>query len=239
MSRFCGKCDFYDSINGKDEEYFKNTKIYIDGNLLDIKSEKDCIPYYAHIVGSFGGNKNGGVYNLTKYPWLRLERLRYGIMSFHYHYKQNLNEELIKNGFPPLYTEDECNENFWSNVDKLGPLFLKVTLFKDWKNNTYICEDKLNNKYLIRTLKETQGRYLIAKLEKKEFLDLLNNKTTMEQTFRNARKVFLTKYDLDKDSLNIRQKDPLKINKKHLPNPSVFLKDKADKNLIEEAIKLF
>ena len=54
MSRFSGKCDFYDTLsiwckgdNSKLEEFLANTDIYISGkgyreHKLDIKTEKDA-----------------------------------------------------------------------------------------------------------------------------------------------------------------------------------------------------
>lgn len=52
MSRFSGKCDFYDHIEINGIEKVLASNIYIGENIIPLKinSEKDCIPYYAHIV---------------------------------------------------------------------------------------------------------------------------------------------------------------------------------------------
>ena len=60
MSSYSGKCDVFDSLvmisKYTDEELANNVKIYQgygeDEKLLDIKCQKDLIPYYAHLVSS-------------------------------------------------------------------------------------------------------------------------------------------------------------------------------------------
>lgn len=60
MSKYSGKCDFYDHIEifGLDNVLASN--IYIGDNPvpLRIDSQKDCIPYYAHLV-SMSATTNG------------------------------------------------------------------------------------------------------------------------------------------------------------------------------------
>ena len=53
MSKFSGKCDCYDYFCGKDDEYIKNSDIYIGRNPvpLRIESHYSLAPYYPFIVG--------------------------------------------------------------------------------------------------------------------------------------------------------------------------------------------
>lgn len=53
MSKFSGKCDCYDYFCGKDNEYIKNSDIYIGRNPvpLRIESHYSLAPYYPFIVG--------------------------------------------------------------------------------------------------------------------------------------------------------------------------------------------
>jgi hypothetical protein len=57
VSKYSGRCDAYDSLimihEYTDEELRDNVKIYIGYNTepLPIKSKKELIPYYAHLVG--------------------------------------------------------------------------------------------------------------------------------------------------------------------------------------------
>ena len=59
MSKFSGKCDFYDVIEMRGFDYIKNSEIYV-GNIGPIKIEKpeDLIPYYGFLVSAGGFDKD-------------------------------------------------------------------------------------------------------------------------------------------------------------------------------------
>ena len=76
MSKYSGKCDFYDHIEMcKNEEEVLNTKIYIGNSEtpLNIHSMVDLIPYYPHIIylGVYNGENN--IVRLTEKPYTDIE----------------------------------------------------------------------------------------------------------------------------------------------------------------------
>ncbi len=75
MSRFSGKCDFYDHIEIWGAERTLKAKIYIrqdnENVLLNFKEYKDMIPYFPHIISSCCCSKTqGDVIYLTDFSWV-------------------------------------------------------------------------------------------------------------------------------------------------------------------------
>lgn len=83
MSKYSGKCDCYDSLimihNYTDEELANNVKIYQGygetRKQLNIKSRKDLIPYYGHLVSSAGHDnvERTASINITEESWVDME----------------------------------------------------------------------------------------------------------------------------------------------------------------------
>lgn len=238
MSEFSGKCDFCDTIGIFGLDYIKNSKIYLNGKLLELKTIEDCIPYYTHTISCSIGDKTGAVIYLSSYSWLREERNIYGIMSYHNYFRKELNEELEKFKLPKLYTDEECKNDFWSKVEIIGNLYKNALIIKDWKNDTYIYRDDKNIKYLIRTIDNVKGIYIIAQLDFLQLSDMIEDKLTLEESFRAAKNLYISSYNIAEDSLNLKKRDPLKISKKYLPKPGIFLSQetKAEKNELLDAI---
>ena len=79
MSKYSGKCDFADHIDIHGMDSVRKSKIYlgydnyIAGISLNIKSERDAMPFYTHII-SFCSMRDGvGNVVLTERSWLDLE----------------------------------------------------------------------------------------------------------------------------------------------------------------------
>lgn len=85
MSRFSGKCDFYDVIEIHKytlEELKNNVKIYVGiGNDKEIKIEKmsDLIPYYPYLisVGSYDNVERKSVIHLSNRSYVDIEERDY------------------------------------------------------------------------------------------------------------------------------------------------------------------
>ena len=103
MSRFSGKCDFYDTIMIWGIDHILNSDVYLGDSPvpLELHTIADCVPYYAHIVSVAGhDNVNHCSYiRLTKKSWVDLEAERYGELRIHEYYKKALQEELEKSKF--------------------------------------------------------------------------------------------------------------------------------------------
>lgn len=81
MSVYSGRCDVYDSLveinRYTDEELKNNVDIYIGniGTPLKIESQKDLIPYYAHLIGSacYNNKDKKACVHITSESWVDKE----------------------------------------------------------------------------------------------------------------------------------------------------------------------
>lgn len=97
MSKFSGKCDFYDEIQIFGLDYVLNATIYIKGQVepLNLNSLKDCVPYFPYIVTMASYNQNP-ILHLSSKSWVDIEEERYGHMRMHDLYREFLKEEIEK-----------------------------------------------------------------------------------------------------------------------------------------------
>lgn len=80
-----------------------DNEIYNLDKLLDIlkndeplvlKSRKDCIPYYPYVIGASFTTNGIGTIRLSSKSWVDIEEERYGHMSIHDYYRNELKKEL-------------------------------------------------------------------------------------------------------------------------------------------------
>ena len=123
MSRYSGKCDLYDMLDGYDDSFIANSKFYIDADYrshkLDIHTRKDCIPYYPYIVGMCGIDvkNNNGTFHLGTKPYYEEERTIDDETK--QLYRKELYEYMIKNGFSEIKAYQWCFPgNSW-NTEKM------------------------------------------------------------------------------------------------------------------------
>lgn len=106
MSKFSGKCDFYDEIEIFGLENILNSRIYVGDNKepLELTCREDCIPYYPYIVTASAKTNGVGTIFLTDKSWVDIEAEKYGEYPFHNHYRDLLKKELemAKNGHSAL-----------------------------------------------------------------------------------------------------------------------------------------
>lgn len=99
MSMYSGKCDFCDEIAIFGLGRILNAKVYVGESEtpLKLRSRRDCIPYYPHIVSrSFHSSEFGDVIRLSEKSWVDIEEERYGHLTAHDFYRQRLQEEIEK-----------------------------------------------------------------------------------------------------------------------------------------------
>lgn len=98
MSRFSGKCDFYDTIEIHGIDHVLNCNVYV-GNSdtpLNLHSIADCVQYFPYVVttAGFDNVNKRGMIRLTGRSWVDIEEERYGHMKIHQHYRDALAKEL-------------------------------------------------------------------------------------------------------------------------------------------------
>lgn len=85
MSKYSGKCDFFDHIDTRGVESLKRTTVYIDGikEPISIKSYADAIPYFAHTIVYCSCNTDNIVVTLSERSWVDVveERLLKGYLE--------------------------------------------------------------------------------------------------------------------------------------------------------------
>lgn len=98
MSRFSGKCDFFDEIEIFGLEHILNSEVCVGDSKEPLKLTclADCVPYFPHIVcfSHHDNAKNCGHIRLTEKSWVDIEAERYGEHNIHEHYRQVLREEI-------------------------------------------------------------------------------------------------------------------------------------------------
>lgn len=98
MSRFSGKCDFCDVIEICGLDFILNCEVFVGTERIELKTLKDCVPYYPHIVmSSYTDHKRcTGVILLSERSWVDMEEERYGHGSWHDWYRAELRREIEK-----------------------------------------------------------------------------------------------------------------------------------------------
>lgn len=75
MSKYSGKCDVYDHLGDKSDEYIANSDIYFgyEAVPLRINSQKDLMPYYPHLVCMAICSNGKHVVNITERSFVDTE----------------------------------------------------------------------------------------------------------------------------------------------------------------------
>ncbi len=104
MSRFSGKCDFYDSLciygDGdiqKGFEYYKNAHIYIGDKEHPLKftTLEELVPYFPYVITSGGFDNTNGANTtvfLTEKSWVEMNKDTMSESSYKYYTKTLKNE---------------------------------------------------------------------------------------------------------------------------------------------------
>lgn len=96
MSKFSGKCDFYDHISIAGLENVLKSKVYVgrSSQPLDLTCEADCVPYYPYVISSCGCTHGVGTIYLTERSWVDIEEKQIGHLPAHGMYRAFLQDEL-------------------------------------------------------------------------------------------------------------------------------------------------
>ena len=126
----------------------------------------------------------------------------------------------------------------WISLEKTGQLYMEKILVSFDVPVLFVCKDYENRKYLCLCVDESIGEYVIAELKINKLLDMINNKVTMEYTFRNCenKQLIITKYDYDNEKINFIVQDSQNVSSDMLSTVGAFLELTND--LIKEYIEL-
>ena len=98
MSRFSGKCDFYDEIEIHGLDRILSAKVYVGDctKPLKLKCLADCVPYYPYVVVSSFDLGGCMELHLTSKSWVDIQEERYGHFACYDNYRKILIEEIEK-----------------------------------------------------------------------------------------------------------------------------------------------
>ena len=77
MSKFTGKCDFYDHIEVCGIDSVLNSDVEVGDKPIQLNSLKDCALYYPNIISMSCSSNDHSYIRLTKDAWFNIEEHRY------------------------------------------------------------------------------------------------------------------------------------------------------------------
>lgn len=86
---------------------------------------------------------------------------------------------------------------FWNDVVGVGNLYTEKELVVGVEPVLFVCTVDGNEKkrYLVMTYDSYEGIYVMIKIDNKQLLDMLENRVTMEETFRKGTEIIKTYID--------------------------------------------
>lgn len=119
-------------------------------------------------------------------------------------------------------------EYYWDEIQGIGKLYVDIELVVGLEPVLFVCtvEGDVNKKYLVMTYDSCNGIYILRKIDNKELLDMLENRVTMERTFRNSASIFKTYID-ESDNLRFKIFEGLTFDEKFLPRKNEFFELKS------------
>lgn len=80
----------------------------------------------------------------------------------------------------------------WYRLNKVGQLYKEIDLVYGNEPVLFVCKDSFGQRYLFMTYDSVAMEYVFAPVTSHQLLDMLENRVTMEQTFRNCREIDTT-----------------------------------------------
>jgi len=119
-------------------------------------------------------------------------------------------------------------EYYWDEIQGIGKLYVDIELVVGFEPVLFVCtvEGDINKKYLVMTYDSCNGIYILRKIDNKELLDMLENRVTMEKTFRNSDFILKTYIDMS-DNLQFETFEGLTFDGKFLPKKNEFFELKS------------
>lgn len=197
MSKWTGKCDFYDDcemIHNR-KEIIKDSQIYLDDARVMIKEEKDLIPYYTHLVAMASYNKeSGNIIHLSSNSFIDREerehlawKIRDVITAFRKAKKEKVEVTLDYLKKQKFWWGGHDDFIYKALIDKIknNTDIMKFHLTKDWRECEYFItqwiipnyfddiHDSMHNRYREEFVKfAKENGYKTFSFERNEFEDV-------------------------------------------------------------------
>lgn len=88
-------------------------------------------------------------------------------------------------------------EKEWIRIKGFGKLEVEIVLVTFDVPILFVCKDSEKKCYLVMCFDEDDGEYVIVEESTSNIIQMLENRKTMEEVFRDAtkQKIYFTKYD--------------------------------------------
>lgn len=97
-------------------------------------------------------------------------------------------------------------DDLWEEVEDIGTLYKEIDLVVGFEEILFVCATKYSNeRYLIMTYDSSEAIYVMRKIGKKDLLEMLDNKITLEQTFRHTDFIYETYINENSDFLKCKK----------------------------------
>lgn len=88
-----------------------------------------------------------------------------------------------------------CNTSdyeYWDTIEGIGDLFVENVLVYGNEPVLFVCVNGNGQRYLFMAYNSYVSKYVFAELSEESLSDMLHNRCSIEQTFRNAGKICCT-----------------------------------------------
>lgn len=113
----------------------------------------------------------------------------------------------------------------WYYAKDIGQLYIEQVLVHGDEPVLFVCVDDENQRYLCMAYEPEMLKFVMIKISTKQLLDMLENKVSMEQTFRSAEKIITTEENADLNSdidLILAANDSKTFPADRLPKPGAY-----------------
>ncbi|MCM1218370.1 MAG: hypothetical protein NC548_28115 [Lachnospiraceae bacterium] len=111
----------------------------------------------------------------------------------------------------------------WEELEKIGKLYVEEELVVGIEPVLQVCVDRAGyNRYLVMTYDSGEGEYVLCRIESRALLDMLENRRTMEETFRAANRIYKTRAAADSDCLQLDETEACEFPAELLPDKGAY-----------------
>lgn len=113
---------------------------------------------------------------------------------------------------------------YWATIDGLGELDMDMELVVSYEPVLFVGVPANNpvEKYLIMTYDSYNDIYIMRKISSRSLVDMLTNKKTMEETFRDTDYIYKTKPKTDSDELILEKFKACEFDGNLLPDVGAY-----------------
>ena len=105
---------------------------------------------------------------------------------------------------------------YWDTIENIGDLYIEIVLVYGNEPVLFVCVNENEQRYLFMAYNSYESKYVFIKSDKEALLDMLQNKCSIEQTFRNAGEIYYSHEDLE-ENLVYDVYDSLEFDAEKLP----------------------